>query len=67
MLYTDSGIITPIGGRPVHRLRLLSWFTAALKTRLIQTTWDFLKKFKKLIFWRKRKKSGEKGENSKKI
>ena len=21
MYYTDSGIITPIGGRPVHRLR----------------------------------------------
>ena len=25
----------------------------------------FFKKFKKLVFWRKREKSGEKGENSK--
>ena len=24
LYYTDSGIITPIGGRPVHRLRELS-------------------------------------------
>ena len=46
---------------------LLSWFTAALMTRLIQTTWDSLRNSRNWYFGERERKVGKKGENSKKI
>jgi hypothetical protein len=47
----------------VHRLRLLSWFTAALKTRLIQTTWVFFKEIQETdILEKEREKWGKRRE-----